>query len=410
MGIALFATIAVISAARGAMGSSTVARLKENTLRLRFRGPLGERTGGGFFVDTNGWILANLSTAEGAVQGVAETVDGRRMPIKRVLAVASKYDLVLLDAGGERDDALELAPEGSSRPGLEVCGIGMAAGAGWLELQGSITSIGTTEDGLPLLQCSGWNEQDAGGGPVADAQGFVHGISTCNMVRKVYWSELSKRWLTESIERTGCVPAPVIRRFLASPKSGMALPEFGACYGNAEVANWLMLMCDTAKDTMVLMQREVKAAGMEKRQIMQENRGRLLSATPIHWKNVEGIAESIRTLNELKASAARTMPASATEDARVCNALRYFESAMQSMDETVAAIHASDGLKGEGFWIKYDSVKTKFLQTNDFLHEALKNAMAAWQIYGRYTTQPSYLPAADVQRTLKYLETRGEIG
>ena len=406
--MAVIVAIVSLPEARASVGAATVTRLKENTLRLRFRGPFGQRMGGGFFVDTNGWILANLSTAEGAVQGLAETADGRRMPVKRVLAVSSKYDLVLLEAGGEREDALEIAPEGASRPGLDVCGIGMAAGAGWLELQGCITSIGTTTNGLSLLQCSGWSARDTGGGPVADAQGFVHGISTWNMVRKVYWSELSNRWITEPTERTGCVPASVMRRFLASPKSGMTLPDFGACHANAEVANWLMLMCDTAKDTMVLMQREVKAAGMEKRQIMQESRGRLLSATPIHWKNVSGIAESIRTLNGLKSLAARTMPASAAGDARVRNALRYFDSAMQSMDETVAAIRASDGLKGDGFWLKYDAVKNKFLQTNDFLHEALKNAMSAWQMYGRYTTQPSYLPATDVQRTFKYLETRGE--
>ena len=403
-------TVATMPAAKAAVGSAAVMRLKENTLRLRFRGPFGERMGGGFFVDTNGWILANLSTAEGAVQGLAETADGRKMPVKRVLAVSSKYDLVLLEAGGEREDALELALEGASRPGLEVCGIGMAAGSGWLELQGRITSIGTTTNGLPLLQCSGWSARDAGGGPVADAQGFVHGISTWNMVRKVYWSELSRRWVTEPTERTGCVPAPVMRRFLASPKTGMPLPEFGACHANAEVANWLMLMCDTATDAMILMQREVKAAGMEKRQFMQDNRGKLLSATPIHWRNIAGIAESIRSLNELKTLAAQTMPATAAGDARVRNALRYFASAMQSMEETVAGIRASDGLKGDGFWLKYDAVKNKFLQTNDFLYEALKNAMTAWQMYGRYTTQPSYLPATDVQRTLKFLETRGEGG
>lgn len=410
MAIALAVAVSAAGAlAQGGEWGATVVRLKENTLRLRFRGALGERTGAGFFVDTNGWVLTNLSIAEGARQGYAETVDGKKLPIKRVLGVAPKFNLLLLDLGGEREDALELAEEGTTRTGLEAHGIGMTRVQGWLDMAGNITSVGQTTDGLPLVEFIGWRNLETGGGPVADKEGRVHGISTWNMVKRVELDAAGKHYATVPTERTGCLPASVMRRFVNSPHAGMALNELGACYANAEVANWVMYMCGEAKETLIALRDEVKAAGMEKRQIIEERNRNLqeLYRHPIYWKNLDGILTATRKLVELNELATRTMPTGWVSDDRARNALRHFNEAMNTMKETVKLIVETNGLGPEAFWMKFEYVKAKFDRANDSLFHALESAMTAFRMYGRYTTQTPWLTPREAQQLAAFLEKRG---
>lgn len=410
--MAMAIAAAVFAGEAGVQGGewgTTVARLKENTLRLRFRGALGERTGAGFFVDTNGWVLTNLSIAEGARQGYAETIGGEKLPVKRVLGVAPKYNLLLLDLGGERGGALNLAEEGTTRTGMEAHGIGMTRVQGWLDMAGNITGVGQTTDGLPLVEFSGWRNLETGGGPVADKEGRVHGISTWNMVKRVELDASGKHYATVPTERTGCLPASVMRRFVNSPHSGMALHELGACHANTEVANWVMFMCGEAKETLIALRDEVKAAGMEKRQIIEERNRNLreLYSHPIHWKNLDGILAASRKLVELNELAVRTMPSGWISDDRARNALRHFEEAMNAMKETVKLIVETDGMTPESFWMKFEYVKAKFDRANDSLFHALESAMAAYRMYGRYTTQSPWLSAIEAQRLAAFLEKRG---
>ena len=120
-----------------------------------------------------------------------------------------------------------------------------------------------------------------------------------------------------------------------------------------------------------------------------------------------GIEEAKKTLAELNAMAGRSRPFSGAADVRARNAAAYLKSALQAMDETISFIDKSEGMYGEAFWQKYEQVKAKFLQTNDFLFRAMQNAVAAYQMYGRYTSLPPSMTPGEARRILRFLEKRG---
>jgi len=393
----------------GGEWDETVARLKKNTLKLRFRGVLGDRTGAGFYVDTNGWVLTNLSIAEGAKDGYAETSSGERLAIKRVVGMSPRFNLMLLDLGGEREDALELADDDALRTGMAAHAIGMTSFWGWSDLAGVVTRIGEDDAGMPLVEFSGWRGAPTAGGPVAGADGRVIAIGTWKAARSPGMDGRDLPFTGMPGAQSGCIPAALARRFLESPHSGMSLQELGSFHANAAIANWVMLMCSELTEAMLALRKEVKAAGMEKDQILDIKKVSFRKTlwTPIHWKNMEGIEEAKKQLEEVNALAGRSRPFSGATDVRARNAAAYFKSALQAMDESVAFIEKSEGMYGEGFWQKYEQLKGKFLQANDFLFRAMQNAMAAYQMYGRYTSLPASLTPGEARRLLRFLEKRG---
>ena len=172
--------------------SELAARAKRSVVRLDVKDSQGRdvSTGSGFFVSSSGRIVTNQHVIDeaGAVEALLH--DGRRVPVKGVVAFDAERDVAIIQAEGDGYEPLQLGTSQGAQAGDQVAVIGSPVGlAGTLSV-GIISAV--RADGPKLepepgarFHTNAWSLQitapispGSSGSPVLDTkQGTVIGVA-----------------------------------------------------------------------------------------------------------------------------------------------------------------------------------------------------------------------------------------
>jgi hypothetical protein len=139
-----------------------------------------EKVGTGFAVEPGGVIATNLHVVAGESEVTVELLDGRKLPVKQVLAFDMTRDLALLDLGLTKPmPYLRLGDSDAVSPGDPVVAIGNPLGVlSYTVSDGLISSVRKLGDELTVLQISAPISQGSSGGPLFNPYGEVVGVAT----------------------------------------------------------------------------------------------------------------------------------------------------------------------------------------------------------------------------------------
>jgi hypothetical protein len=146
-----------------------------------------ERIGSGFIVSKDGHIATNLHVFTDLTRGVFTDVrigllDGRTLPVKRVIAIDAGRDLAVLGIDARNLPVLELGDSDRAAAGDPVVAIGHPVGQFYTVSDGLISSWRLLEAGpgraTKILQISAPISVGSSGGPLFDAYGKVIGVNT----------------------------------------------------------------------------------------------------------------------------------------------------------------------------------------------------------------------------------------
>jgi len=138
------------------------------------------KVGTGFAVEPSGIIATNLHVVAGESEVVVELLDGRKFPVKQVLAFDMTRDLALLDLGLAKPmPFLPLGDSDAVSPGDPVVAIGNPLGVlSYTVSDGLISSVRKLGDELTVLQISAPISQGSSGGPLFNQFGEVIGVTS----------------------------------------------------------------------------------------------------------------------------------------------------------------------------------------------------------------------------------------
>jgi len=134
--------------------------------------------GTGFFINTQGHIVTNYHVLYGAERATVKTQDGRRYPVKRVVAEHKEADLVLITADIPPKDIVPL--EISSKlpeVGEKIYAIGHPMGLEKTVSEGIVSAIRKIPNLGDIIQITAPISPGSSGGPVFNGAGQVIGVA-----------------------------------------------------------------------------------------------------------------------------------------------------------------------------------------------------------------------------------------
>ncbi|MBM4287100.1 MAG: tetratricopeptide repeat protein [Deltaproteobacteria bacterium] len=134
--------------------------------------------GTGFFINPQGHIVTNYHVVFGADRAVVRTHEGRRYPVKRILAEDKEADLVLLAADIPTGNITYLEVTGQlPEVGEKIYAIGHPMGLEKTVSEGIVSAIRKLPRLGDIIQITAPISQGSSGGPVFNAQGQVIGVA-----------------------------------------------------------------------------------------------------------------------------------------------------------------------------------------------------------------------------------------
>jgi hypothetical protein len=134
--------------------------------------------GTGFFINSRGHIVTNYHVILGAEQAVVRTQEGRRYPVKRIVAENKEADLVLIVTDMPLRDVRFLEVTGTlPEVGEKVYAIGHPMGLEKTVSEGIISAIRNLPQLGDIIQISAPISPGSSGGPVFNSAGLVIGVA-----------------------------------------------------------------------------------------------------------------------------------------------------------------------------------------------------------------------------------------
>ncbi len=138
------------------------------------------RTGTGSFISADGRIVTTLRNVDGAVNGIAQTVDGKIYNVTGILAASAVDDLVVIKAEAKNVPFLPSAKVGRDETGTHVVIVENSSRTrNALLSEATIVSIGR-DPSTNTLPLSGTDLSSAAGAPVINGHGDLIGIATAD--------------------------------------------------------------------------------------------------------------------------------------------------------------------------------------------------------------------------------------
>jgi hypothetical protein len=134
--------------------------------------------GTGFFVNSQGDIVTNFHVIAGAEQAVIRTQEGRRYPVKRIVAENREADLVLITADIPARDIIPVEVTGKlPEVGEKIYAIGHPMGLEKTVSEGIVSAIRKLPKMGDIIQISAPISPGSSGGPVFNSSGRVIGVA-----------------------------------------------------------------------------------------------------------------------------------------------------------------------------------------------------------------------------------------
>ncbi|MEW6388459.1 MAG: trypsin-like peptidase domain-containing protein [Thermodesulfobacteriota bacterium] len=136
-----------------------------------------KKSGSGFFINPEGHLISNFHVLKGYQRAEIKTADGRRYPIKEVIAADPHADLVLFTAHSPRGTKNYLYLS-RARPevGQRVVVVGSPMGLDQTVSDGMVSAIRHTSNFGEIIQISAPISPGSSGGPVVNLRGEVMGV------------------------------------------------------------------------------------------------------------------------------------------------------------------------------------------------------------------------------------------
>lgn len=134
--------------------------------------------GSGFFINSQGDIVTNYHVIAGAEQATVRTQEGRRYPVKRVVAENKEADLVLISADIPAREITPLEVTGKMpEVGEKIYAIGHPMGLEKTVSEGIVSAIRKLPKIGEIIQITAPISPGSSGGPVFNASGRVIGVA-----------------------------------------------------------------------------------------------------------------------------------------------------------------------------------------------------------------------------------------
>jgi S1-C subfamily serine protease len=174
---AIAATGGVLIAAPTAAtpGHNARTAVLDRTLRAVVTLDVGDKSGSGFFVTSDGLIVTNAHVVAGADHIVVKTSDGDEF-LGRLVALADRQDLALVRVSTSAASFLRLASAGA-QVGNDVFAVGSPLGLTGSVTKGIVSAVRTL-NGIKYVQIDAAINHGNSGGPLITAAGLVIGINT----------------------------------------------------------------------------------------------------------------------------------------------------------------------------------------------------------------------------------------
>jgi hypothetical protein len=134
--------------------------------------------GTGFFINSRGHIVTNYHVILGAEQAVVRTQEGRRYPVKKVVAENKEADLVLIVADIPAREVKHLEVSGKlPEVGEKIYVIGHPMGLEKTVSEGIVSAIRKLPKLGEIIQITAPISPGSSGGPVFNSSGLVIGVA-----------------------------------------------------------------------------------------------------------------------------------------------------------------------------------------------------------------------------------------
>lgn len=134
--------------------------------------------GTGFFINSQGHIVTNYHVIFGAERATVKTQDGRRYPVKRVIAEDKEGDLVLITADVPPREVVPLEISGKlPEVGEKIYAIGHPMGLEKTVSEGIVSAIRKLPKLGDIIQITAPISPGSSGGPVFNSAGQVIGVA-----------------------------------------------------------------------------------------------------------------------------------------------------------------------------------------------------------------------------------------
>jgi serine protease Do len=158
-----------------------IARIQPAVVTIIIYDPAGKviGNGSGFFINAQGHLITNYHVLSRAARAEIKTQDGRRYPIKMVLAEDRTVDLIKVSAEMPGDAPRAYLQISATRPmvGERVLVIGSPLGLEETVTDGMISGIRQLPGLGEILQISAPISPGSSGGPVVNLRGEVLGVA-----------------------------------------------------------------------------------------------------------------------------------------------------------------------------------------------------------------------------------------
>ncbi len=134
--------------------------------------------GTGFFINSQGHIVTNMHVVYGAERAMVKTQEGRRYPVKRVVAEDKEADLVLISADIPPREIVPLEISGRlPEVGEKIYAIGHPMGLEKTVSEGIVSAIRKLPKLGDIIQITAPISPGSSGGPVFNGAGQVIGVA-----------------------------------------------------------------------------------------------------------------------------------------------------------------------------------------------------------------------------------------
>ncbi len=138
--------------------------------------------GTGFFINSQGHIVTNYHVILGADQAVVRTQEGRRYPVKRILAENKEADLVLIATDIPANAVTHVEVTGTlPEVGEKIYAIGHPMGLEKTVSEGIVSAIRKLPNLGDIIQITAPISPGSSGGPVFNSSGRVIGVARATL-------------------------------------------------------------------------------------------------------------------------------------------------------------------------------------------------------------------------------------
>lgn len=137
----------------------------------------GDKTGSGFFINSDGYILTNAHVVKDEKKLKILLVNKTELPAE-IVAIAEKADVALLKVAKTNVPVLRIGESKKMRQADPVLILGAPQGLSFTASRASIGATEREENGVKYIQIDGPVNPGNSGGPVINMRGEVVGITT----------------------------------------------------------------------------------------------------------------------------------------------------------------------------------------------------------------------------------------